>query len=61
MNCIIAKTLSGGKDLYYGIPNLEGATIVSSEGKNTEDYYETKLTIKTSEGSDFTLFIRQDK
>lgn len=62
MDGIITRSYSGGKDLYYGIPNLNGATVIDITYKkeNTEEY-ETNLILKTIDNKIFTITIKQDK
>jgi hypothetical protein len=60
MNLLIARTIFGGKDLYYGVPNIEGATISKVESNKTEDDYCTELTLNLISGSTMKLVIKQE-
>lgn len=56
---IIARTYIGAMDMCYGIPDLEGATIIKHE-TNEKANYESKLTIVDKKGFEHTLIIKQD-
>ncbi|GAB6989503.1 hypothetical protein [Paenibacillus pini] len=60
MNTLIARTSIGGRDLYFGVPNLEGASIVSVKESKTTDDYCTELTLYLKNESTMKLLIKQE-
>lgn len=58
---MIARTYSGGRDLFYGVPNLVGAKIISYDIEEKVDDYVTVLNILTANNKLFNLSIRQEK
>ena len=56
---ILARTYMGARDLCYGCPDLEGATIIKHE-TNEKDSYESKLTIVDKKGFKHVLIIKQE-
>lgn len=61
MTSITAYSYIGGKDLYMGVPDLDGAVLISDTQEEDENYYATKLTFKLKNGLDFALVIKQEK
>lgn len=59
---IIARSQMGGKDLYYGLPNVKGATVeeVHNSDHGNMGRYETSLVLKLVDGREFTIMIVQD-
>lgn len=57
---IIARTYIGGKDLYCGVPNLKGATIVDVHSHKDMDTYSTVLVIQDKDNREHTIMIKQD-
>ncbi|MCM1208958.1 MAG: hypothetical protein NC309_08535, partial [Ruminococcus sp.] len=58
---IMCNTFSGGKDLYMGIPEMNGATIVSVSTAEDTDYYKTDLLLHTRNGKNVLIRIKQSK
>lgn len=61
MSVIIARTYSGGKDLYMMSDNFTDAKITKSESSEDVDDYITTFTIKDNKGFEQTIQIRQEK
>lgn len=61
MSDIFARSYIGGRDLFFGVPNLKGATIEKQASTEDNDDYITILTIKDVRGFTHTLQIRQQK
>lgn len=57
---IIARTYSGGKDLYYDLPSLEGARIVKVTHNRDNSDYITNLILVDPNGTSHILQIRQE-
>lgn len=60
---IIAHTYSGGRDLYYGVPNdlLNSKVVEINYIDSNQDNYETKITLETENGSKHYITILQEK
>jgi hypothetical protein len=57
VNGIITRAASGARDLYFGVPDLEGAVVTHSESLDREEYT-TQLTLE-KEGKQFLIIIKQ--
>ena len=59
---IIARSQMGGRDLYYGVPNVKGATIeeVMKNDHGNMGRYETSLVLRLTNGNKFNIMIVQD-
>jgi hypothetical protein len=61
MSVIVARTHSGGRDLYMGVPDLKGAKVVEVESVEDGSDYNTTLTLETTRGNTCKLIIVQEK
>ena len=60
MGVIIARTYSGGRDLFYAVPNLLDAKITNIIYEKNNDDYITELVIEDVDGLTHKLFIKQE-
>ena len=60
---MITRTYIGGKDLYYGVPDLDKAEFMGAETIEDHDDFVTKLKFKLygNENSVYEIFIKQGK
>ena len=60
---IITNCYMGARDLYYGVPDLEGAVVEKvdrcPEGEAYEKDYPTTLTLKRKDGKEFVIIVKQ--
>jgi hypothetical protein len=61
MKVLVARSVFGGKDLYCGVPDIEGATISKVEASENEDDYCSELTLNLVNGSTMKIIIKQEK
>lgn len=60
---MIARTYIGGKDLYYGVPDLDKAEFIGTETVEDQNDYVTKLKFRLNgdEGKVYEIVIKQEK
>lgn len=58
---LIANTYQGGKDLYYGVPDLQGAVVSNVTQKDNPSCYETWLELTRTNGSKFNIVVLQER
>lgn len=61
MALLIARTQMGGRDLYYGVPDLTAAIITKQSSVKTPDDYQTTLTLETPDGETHEIIIVQER
>jgi hypothetical protein len=61
MAVVVARAHSGVRDLYHGVPNLEGATITDRICETTVDDFQVTLIIKTKDNREVKLLLVQSK
>lgn len=60
-HAMICRTYSGGMDLYHGVPDLEGATVITVNQDPSEDDYVSDIVLRTKNNSKVLIQIRQNK
>lgn len=58
---LICRTFSGGKDLYHGIPDLNGAIVVDIIPECTEDEYVTNIVLQNKDNSKVLIRVLQER
>lgn len=59
MNNIVARTYSGGIDLYHGLPDLLDAKVVDVQYNHSDGDYQTTLVLEDSKGKLHQIMIVQ--
>jgi hypothetical protein len=61
MSKLVAYTNIGGRDLFFGVPDLNGAVMEECSTINNDYYYITVITFVKENGALFQIEIRQEK
>lgn len=61
MSRLTAYSYTGGRDLYYGVPDLEGATVVAVTPSRDGEYFQTLVELQLKNGLKFELVIKQER
>lgn len=60
-DCLVTRTIIGGKDLYYGCPDLTGAVVESVESIEQLDDYRTDINLRLKTGELLKVMVLQER